>query len=88
MFWLLSWRSALNSASPFEFHFATVGCESLRQGYVIDMLGDNIRMGHKEMGLYDMFRLLFVEGIDVVHVKIQSVPRSKHTPSQLYKPVS
>ena len=23
-----------------------------------------------------------------VYIKIQSVPRSKHTPSQLYKPVS
>jgi hypothetical protein len=82
----------------FVFLYYSLGKKCVRERIFCSRAGDKPTYS-KLLCLYIAGHVLGPAGIQFIeplqdkretelHVKIQSVPRSKHTPSRLYKPVS
>jgi hypothetical protein len=56
---------------------------------VSDTDGGNLKRLEKNLSYYErVFKTKINLNFPELYIKIQSVPRSKHSPSRLYKPVS
>ena len=63
-------------------------CSEIHTKHINTLCGQNVELLNVKLAVNIVTTGLYSVIYEKVHIKTQSVPRSKHTPSRLQKPVS